>query len=48
MVDNLTGVITHSLMSERPLRIVLVDDSADLRALVRLRLESAGGFDVVA
>jgi len=34
-------------MSERPLRVVLVDDAVDVRALVRARLGIAGGFDVV-
>ena len=36
-----------SVGSEDLLRIVLVDDAADLRELVRRRLEIAGGFSVV-
>src|SRR5437870_3517668 len=47
LVDNLTQAMVAFATSEHPLRIVLVDDAADLRALVRHRLETAGGFDVV-
>lgn len=36
-----------AMVPERPLRVALVDDAADLRALVRMRLESVGGFQVV-
>jgi CheY-like chemotaxis protein len=33
--------------AERDLRVLIVDDNADIRRLVRLRLEMEGGFEVV-
>ena len=37
----------NATAAAQPLRVVIVDDTPDLRDLLRLALES-GGFDVVA
>lgn len=33
---------------DMPVRVLLADDTADLRVLVRLALEAAGGFEIIA
>src|SRR5919205_3059259 len=43
---HLPGSVTHA-MSNAPLRIVVVDDSDDVRVLVAGRLRLSDGFDLV-